>query len=188
MSGPIRSCIGPAKANLARILNESQHHIDTRPNQDAPINEWTTWVQRLRNDLLRLQNIITRMDGYIQRWNDLIFRLPAEERPDENAEWDNASGGADGFLAKMEEGHEMIATLTSNIEIVQGAINLLSQQNAPPKNPYQNAQNPNPNAQNPVNQGHHQSLVRLPKNGATRIFWRNYTLAILLGQFSSRNT
>lgn len=65
MSGPISSQIGPAKKTLNDVEGDSQMHIAERRPDNSPINEWSQWIQRLKNDKLRLENAIVCIDTLI---------------------------------------------------------------------------------------------------------------------------
>lgn len=157
MSGPIRSRIGPDKANLLRYLDEAQTHVDNRPADAAPAPQWTQWLQFLKNDKLRIDRAIGRIDTQIQRWTDFILKLEPEERDGEEGIYNEAAEGATGFLEVLNQGYEKIDLLTSNIEIAQTALTLLQ---PPPPVQQQNAQQNAPRA----NQGGRRNVqMQLPK-------------------------
>lgn len=127
MSGPIRSQIGPAKRTMTDVERDAQTHIGERPADDAPIIEWSQWVQRLKNDKLRLENAIGRIDTQITRWTDLMLRLDDAGRQAEDTRYNGAANGEDGFLQALENAHEMVAVLSTNIEFGTEAVNRAAQ-------------------------------------------------------------
>lgn len=136
------------------MLTESEEHLEARPAQNAPIADWKRWLQTLKNDKLRIDTTLERLDGYINQWTDIIMRTPAAEKANKNAEYSNVANGEEGLVAKMEEGYETVANLKSNIEVAEEAIRIQTRANALPQNNAQRGGRQN---------GHQQSLVRLHK-------------------------
>uniref|UniRef100_A0A183BU69 DUF1758 domain-containing protein n=1 Tax=Globodera pallida TaxID=36090 RepID=A0A183BU69_GLOPA len=177
MSGAIRSQIGPAKATLIKCLNEAREHLDARPEQTAQGDDWAQWVQHLKNDRLRVEGAINRIDTQIQRWTELMLKLDEPgEREAENAIYEGTATGENGFLAYMEDGHETIAMLTTSIEISGNAVT----QNASPAPREQRANGNAPRNRNTIQ-------IRLPTNNLPEFdgnavlwptFWDSFSSSI----------
>nr|CAD2194947.1 unnamed protein product [Meloidogyne enterolobii] len=174
MSGPIRQSLGPAKATLIRAIAEAKTILDERPNQNEEIENWTHWVQKLKNANSKLERTLSRISTFTENWTKVIVQSQPEQAERENALYEAVAGGDEGLLVKIEEANELAVDLGTSIEIGENAI----RQKSIDSDRASSIRQATPNRH---------SQIRLPKNSLPEFygdlnlwpsFWDNYRSAI----------
>jgi len=91
--------IGPAKARLSLYLSEAEGLLAREKSMEVK--------EKLRELLLRISKAVNLLEEQNARWSDLMARIVEGDRLEtENAEYERATTGREGFTAIMEKGRE----------------------------------------------------------------------------------